>query len=237
MKSIFFAIHFVLSVLVTVIFLPKCYLLGLFNKRSQFLYACKVARNLSQNIFKSTRSAIQIQGLENIPQNETLLIVSNHQSNFDVVVLMGYLKIPFGVISKKELKKIPIFSTWMKLFHCVFMDRSTPRKSVEAIQESINNIKAGYSQLIFPEGTRSKSNTMGTFRAGSLKIALKTNTTILPVTVNDTYKIFEETNKIKSANVKLTVHKPIRLNQLDSNTTQNLSSYIENIIKSGLNQT
>jgi 1-acyl-sn-glycerol-3-phosphate acyltransferase len=51
--------------------------------------------------------------------------------------MVGYLDIPFGIISKQELKKIPIFSSWMKLFRCTFIDRSTTRKSVLAINQAI----------------------------------------------------------------------------------------------------
>lgn len=235
MRTIFFAIYFICSVLTSVIFLPKYYILGLFkNKYSQFAYACKIAKKWSRGIFKITGSTIEIVGKENIPTNETLVIVSNHQSNFDIPVLLGYIDVPFGFVAKKELSKIPIFSTWMKYFKCVFINRGNPKKSLEAIYKAIKNINDGYSQLIFPEGTRSKSNKIGQFKPGSFKIATKTGATILPVTINNTYKIFEKDNKIQKTNVKLVIHKPIKTSELDEEAKKGLASYVQNIIQNGL---
>ena len=63
----------------------------------------------------------------------------------------------------------------MNALHCVFMDRSNVRKSGEAIIKGIRNLKAGFSIVIFPEGTRSKGDKMAEFKAGSFKLATKQN--------------------------------------------------------------
>lgn len=236
MYSIYMAIYLIASVFLTALFLPKYYLLGFKrNSYQQFLYASKVSNLWGKILFKATRSTVEVIGSENIPKGETVLIVSNHQSYMDIPALLGYLGVPFGFIAKKELGKIPIFSRWMRYFKCVFIDRKDPRKSLEAIQESINNIKSGYPQLIFPEGTRSKSNEMAEFKAGSLRIATKTNATILPVTIDGTYKILGKQLKISKAHVRLIIHKPISTKNLDEETKKNLSRNVHDVINSGLN--
>lgn len=236
MYSIYMAIYLVASVLLTALYLPKYYLMGLRkNSYQQFLYASKVSNLWGKILFKATRSTIEVIGSENIPKGETILIASNHQSYMDIPALLGYLGVPFGFIAKKELGNIPIFSRWMRYFKCVFIDRDDPRKSLEAIQQSIDNIKGGYSQLIFPEGTRSKSNEMAEFKSGSLRIATKTNATILPVTIDGTYKILGKQLKINKAHVRLIIHKPIVTKNLDEESKKNLAENVHDIIESGLN--
>lgn len=237
MRSLYVAIYFVLSILSTAIFFPKYFLLGLFKgKYAQYIYATQVVKWLARRLLNSSGSTFEVIGQENVPKNETVLIVGNHQGYYDIPVLTEHIQLPFGFISKKELSRIPILSRWMKYFKCVFIDRENPKKSLKAIEESINNINNGYSQVIFPEGTRSKCSKMGSFKPGSLKIAIKTGATILPVTINGTYKMLEETGKIKKAHVKLVIHKPIRIQELDIDLKKDLASYVENIIKNGLDE-
>ena len=235
MFTIYMTIYLISSIFLTTIFLPKYYFLGLRkNSFHQFLYASKIASLWGKLLFKTTKSTVEVIGSENIPKDETLLIVSNHQSYMDIPALLGYLDIRFGFIAKKELGKIPIFSRWMRYFKCVFIDRGDPRKSLEAIQQSINNIKSGYSQLIFPEGTRSKSNEMAEFKTGSLRIATKTNAVILPVTIDGTYRILGEKLKINKTHIRLIIHKPIITKNLNEETKKNLAINVHDIIKSGL---
>src|SRR5699024_1808110 len=97
---------------------------------------------------------------------------------------MGYLGVPHGFIAKVELTKFPIVSQWMKEMKCIFMDRSDRRQSLQSIKEGINILKNGHSMVIFPEGTRSKSDAMGEFKAGSMTLATKSGVPIVPITIS-----------------------------------------------------
>ncbi|EOV9525861.1 lysophospholipid acyltransferase family protein [Bacillus cytotoxicus] len=182
-------------------------------------------------------STVEVKGLENVPKDQPVLVVSNHQSNMDIPVLLGYLNKPIGFVSKAEIKKIPIVPAWMELMNCVFMDRSNRRQSLQAIKEGIERLKKGHSLVIFPEGTRSKGGEIGEFKAGSFHLAIKSGVAILPVTIEGTYKMFEANgNRLKPAHVTLTISKPITPEQYGSMDVKELTQYTKDMIVAQLHK-
>jgi 1-acyl-sn-glycerol-3-phosphate acyltransferase len=182
-----------------------------------------------------TGSTVEVRGLENVPQDRAVLVVCNHQSNFDIPVVMGYLNKPVGFISKAEIKKLPLVADWMELMNCVFMDRSDRRQSLQAIRDGIQLLKDGHSLVIFPEGTRSKGKEIGEFKTGSFHLAVKSGVPILPVTVNGTYNILEANgNRVKPAHVTLTVSEPIYEEQYKDMELKELAAYTRDVIASKL---
>jgi 1-acyl-sn-glycerol-3-phosphate acyltransferase len=182
-------------------------------------------------ILKAAGAKVNIVGKENIPKGQTVLFVSNHQSNFDIPLLLGAIDIPKGFIAKKELENWPFISTWMKYINCIFMDRDNLRKSAAAIVEGINLLKSGYSMVIFPEGTRSKGKPIDEFKGGSFKLAIKSKCPIVPLTINGTYKLLEENNnRIKGANIELVIHPPIDVVNLSKDDLEKLPETVHSII-------
>ena len=204
------------------------------TKEEAVAYVYKIVTNWSNFIIKTAGLTLTVVGKENIP-DEPCLFVGNHQSNFDIPVILSNMNRPTGAVAKKEMEKIPIMSYWMSQIHCVFMDRENPREALKAIAEGVDSLKDGYSMLIFPEGTRSKSNNMGEFKKGSMRLAIKAGVPIVPVTLYDTYKAMEGNNgKIKKANAKLIIDKPIYLDNMSKEEKANISEVVQNIIQSNL---
>jgi 1-acyl-sn-glycerol-3-phosphate acyltransferase len=186
----------------------------------------------SQSLVKLSGSKITVSGEENIPKDTAVLFVSNHQGNFDIPLLLGYLQKPKAFISKIEVKKMPFIGTWMVQLNCLFMDRKNVRQSVKAISEGAQLLQNGTSLVIFPEGTRSKGDEMAEFKAGSFKLATKSGVPIIPVTINGSYKIMEQQGFwIKPANVHIEVHPPIYPQKQEAKDLAKLSQYI---IKEGV---
>ena len=198
-------------------------------------YSNSVTANWAKIQLKVSGAKINVHGLENIPKDIPVLFISNHQSNFDINLFMSLIDKPKGYISKIEMKKIPIISTWMKYIHCVFMDRSSLKKSAAAIIEGVNILKNGYSLVIFPEGTRSKGDAMGEYKAGSFKLATNAKVPIVPVTIKGSYKLMEaNNNRIRPAEVDLYIHPMIETSTLAKEEEKQLHTTVENIIKSKL---
>lgn len=203
------------------------------NKQKRTEYIHKVTFTWAKFVMKLAGANITVKGLENIPKDKTVLFVSNHQSNFDIPLLMSCIDVPKGFIAKKELEKWPFISSWMKYIHCIFMDRDNLRKSAESIVEGINLLKSGYSMVIFPEGTRSKGKPVAEFKGGSFKLATKSKCPIVPITINGTYKLLEQNNnKIKAANVELIIHNAIDVTTLNKEESEKLHEKVESIISS-----
>lgn len=156
-----------------------------------------------------TGAKITVTGTENVPTDEAVLFVGNHQGNMDIPLLYTSSPQTMGFVAKKEMEKLPVLGTWMKERRCLFMDRENPRETLKTISEAVRYLKDGHSMAIFPEGTRSKNPEMGEFRPGSLRIALKSGVKVIPVTISDSYKLMEEKGKITPANVSIHFSKPI----------------------------
>lgn len=202
------------------------------------IYIHKQATKWMLGNIKRSGATVEVNGLENLPTDKTVVYISNHQGNFDIPLLMSYIDRPKGFISKIEAKKIPIIAEWMNLLHCVFMDRSTLKGSAGAIIEGIKVLKQGHSLVIFPEGTRSKGNQIGEFKSASFKLATKAGVPIVPITIDGSYKLMElNHNKIKPAYVKLTIHPTIPTKGLSKEELEHLPNQVYEIIKSSLPST
>jgi 1-acyl-sn-glycerol-3-phosphate acyltransferase len=194
----------------------------------------KTARNWARALVRITGSKVEVRGAELIPSG-VVLFAANHQGNFDIPLLLGFVPGAKGFIAKIELEKFPIISIWMKKMHCVFIDRGKMRKSLAAMRQATENLKAGYSMVVFPEGTRSKGKQLAEFKRGSLSIAERANAPVIPVTIIDSYKIMEGNKgfKIKPARVKIIISPPVYPQELQKG--QELSEIVRNIIQKNLN--
>lgn len=163
----------------------------------------------ASGIMERTKSTVSITGLDNLPEGPALF-VSNHEGNFDIPVLLSTIPKPFGFISKKEVKKLPIISMYMEQMNCVFLDRTDRRSALKSITDTVGKLKEGHSILIFPEGTRSKGQDMGEFKSGFMRIAKDAGVPILPIAIHGTADIMEKNNNnVLPADVKVQILNPI----------------------------
>lgn len=194
-----------------------------------------IAKNWARSLVKFAGVTVTITGEEKIPSGP-VLFVSNHQGNFDIPLLLGYINKPKAFIAKIELLKLPMISTWMTHMQCVFMDRSDIRQSLKVINQAADHLKEGYSMVIFPEGTRSKSETLGEFKPGSLKLGLKAGVPIVPITISGSYKIMEQNGFIiKPSHVEIIISDPIPTKGLTKEQAAELPEKVYQIIDQGLN--
>jgi 1-acyl-sn-glycerol-3-phosphate acyltransferase len=130
-------------------------------------------------------------GRENIPRDQAVLYVGNHNSYFDI--LLTYSQCPglTGYVAKAEMLRYPLLRDWMKRLYCLFLNRTDMRAGLQTILTGIDYIRSGISICIFPEGTRSRDGKMQPFKEGSLKMAAKTGCPIIPMAITNSAEIFE----------------------------------------------
>lgn len=238
-RTIIWFIWFFLSLIISIPFLLRVKYLakkGRVEESNNLTNKC--ARIWANSLLKIAGVKVNVHGLENLPKDRTVLYVGNHQGNFDIPIYLTSIPNLIGFISKIEVQKIPLVTGWMNALHCVFMDRSNVRKSGEAIIKGIRNLKAGFSIVIFPEGTRSKGDKMAEFKAGSFKLATKAKCPIVPITMNGSYKIMEHGNGpwIKKAIVDFYIHKMIETDGLSKEELEELPAKVQSIVASKLPQ-
>ena len=181
---------------------------------------------------------INIRGKENIPMDRPCVFYANHQGYADIVVMLKATEgKQIGFIAKDSLEKLPYFGKWIRALHGVFIKRGDAKAALRSIQAGVNELKDGYSLVIFPEGTRSHGHEMGEFKAGSFKLATKAKVPVVPVTIDGSYHMFEERSIITSgAEVNMIIHPPIETADLDRKEASELHTRVENIIREGLKE-
>ncbi len=156
----------------------------------------------------------EIKGRENIPENEPVIYTPNHSSMFDIPAIVLTAPKPPMFIAKKELSVFPVLKDWMWVIDCVFVDRKNKDSARSSLHEAIEMVKNGRSLVIFPEGTRSKDGTLGTFKGGAMKIAMETGAKVVPVLIEGSRDRMEATGNITPGTVHVTYLEPIETNGL-----------------------
>ncbi|WP_179334092.1 lysophospholipid acyltransferase family protein [Winogradskyella costae] len=176
-----------------------------------------------------------------LPTDRPIIIVSNHQSMYDISPIMWYLrKHHVKFVSKKELGNgIPSVSYNLRHGGSVLIDRKNPRQSLSAMMTFGDYIeKTKRAAVIFPEGTRSKDGTPKPFKTKGLEMLIKKvpSALIVPITVNNSWKMLRYGNFPMGIgnHMKFTVHKPIEIinftnkTELIEHVEQTIVATIEN---------
>ncbi len=170
----------------------------------------------------------EINGLENVPEDSSVLFVGNHQSMFDAPLMLAAIPRASGFVVKEELQKVPVFAKWIAAMGCLFLPRGESRKSLQIIIEASKMLKNNnLGMVIFPEGTRSHDGSMGLFKPGSLKIATRSGAAIVPFAIEHTADVMPRgTWIIKSGKVKVTFLPAITPEEVKAKETTELTAQI-----------
>lgn len=161
---------------------------------------------------------VKVSGKDNVDDGQVYVYVSNHSSQFDIVVLQRWLTRRIGIIFKKELARIPVFGWQLQLGPHIKIDRSNAERAIRSIEEAkVRMTKKRTSVVVFAEGTRSKTGEIQPFKRGAFNLAAKVGYPVVPVTVKGTDKIMPKGSfKIEPREVLLIIDKPIPTENINS---------------------
>ncbi|WP_348266917.1 lysophospholipid acyltransferase family protein [Edaphobacter paludis] len=130
---------------------------------------------------------IEITGLQNIPSDRHCIFMCNHVSNLDPPVVLPLLPGRSSVLLKKELMRIPILGTAMRMGKFVPVERGHRREAAQAsVAAAADALRSGLNILVFPEGTRSKDGRLSIFKKGPFFLAQQTQAPIIPIALSGT---------------------------------------------------
>ncbi|MDX2501977.1 MAG: lysophospholipid acyltransferase family protein [Deltaproteobacteria bacterium] len=191
-----------------------------------------VARVWSQSILMGSRVHVGVRGLANIKPDKSYVYMANHQSNFDIPVLLGYLPVQFRWLAKAELFKIPVFGRAMLGAGYVEIDRFNRKSAFESIEKAAQRMKDGVSVMIFPEGTRSKDGSVQPFKKGGFVMAIKSGVPIIPVILRGTWPIMAKSSlRINPGDVEMEIGEPIDTSGYSMETKEELMDRVRAVIR------
>jgi len=150
----------------------------------------------------------KIEGKENLPQKEGVIIASNHRSYADPVILTMPMKKPVTYMAKEELFQNKLFGAFIRSLGAFPVKRGAG--DMQVIDDCVNILDSGRNVVIFPEGTRSKENKVGRGKTGVALIAAKSGADVLPMGI-----VFEGEKLHFRSKVTLRIGKIIKSEELD----------------------
>jgi 1-acyl-sn-glycerol-3-phosphate acyltransferase len=179
---------------------------------------------------------IDIEGREKAVMGTTYVIISNHQSILDILML-NCLRYKFKWISKIENTKVPVLGWYLRMANYITVNRSNEESKTEMLETSYKCLKRGISVMMFPEGTRSLDKEIGFFKRGAFQLAIQADVPILPVLIDGTGGILPKHGLIFGSgyNIRIRVLDPVYPSSFDTDVPEDLAQKLSLRMKTGLN--
>ncbi len=173
-----------------------------------------------------------VSGTENVQPGVQYFFLANHLSNFDIPLLFRAIPTPIRYLAKKELYRIPVFAQALHVAGIVKIDRGAGATSYAAINKGVARAKqAGYSLIVFAEGTRSRDGELHPFKKGAFRMAIATGLPVVPVTVSGTWEAWQPGAKIfYGGHAEVVIHEPIPTADLTVRDIDALRTQVYDII-------
>ncbi len=182
---------------------------------------------------------LRVEGEEHLWSHRPAVFIFNHQSGLEMILLLKMLRRDFTGIAKQELRKNPIFGPLFRASGVVFVDRSDTAKAIQALGPAVEALRHGRSLIIAPEGTRSKTPTVGPFKKGAFRLAMQAGVPIVPIVFRNVLDALPKGAAIvRPAMVEAVVLEPIdtstwTLDTLEQHIDSVRNRYVEILGQSG----
>ncbi len=178
-----------------------------------------------------------IEGREKALRGVTYVIISNHQSLLDIL-MMNCLRYRYKWISKIENFKVPVIGWYLKMADYITVDRGNEESKEEMLGKSYYCLRNNISIMIFPEGTRSLNNEIGFFKRGAFQLALNAKVPLLPVLIDGTGGILPKHGFIfrSGHQIRIRVLDPVYPADFMTDDPDQLAIHFSTLMSSGLKE-
>jgi putative phosphoserine phosphatase/1-acylglycerol-3-phosphate O-acyltransferase len=132
---------------------------------------------------------VQVHGAEHLWAHRPCVFLINHQSKFDMFLMMHLIRRNFSGVAKQEAARVPGFGLFMRMADVAFLDRSNTAKAVHALKPAVDLLKRGICVVMAPEGTRSWTPRVGKFKKGAFHMAMQAGVPVVPVVIRNAGEI------------------------------------------------
>ena len=169
-----------------------------------------VAANWARIICWMTPVKVTVEGAENANPEKTYVVVCNHQSQYDIFLVYGYLNLDLKWVLKAELRKAPGVGIGCEKAGHIFVDRRNPEQARKSVSEALDRVGDGVGVLFFAEGTRSPDGKLQAFKKGAFRVAATQGLPVLPITIIGTRDIQKPKSLfIFPGKIKMIIHPAI----------------------------
>lgn len=197
-------------------------------------------RNVVLDFTKKAKIDLIVSGIKELPCEPSFVLTPNHQSLFDAVMLVQYMKQNSAFVSKIENSKVFYIGKAIGSIDCAYLERDNLRQEIEVMKEVKNSLLNDNKKwIIFPEGTRTLNPdySMNEFKPGAFKMATIAKVDIYPVALWGCFRILDlKDDRYTRYPVYLHVCEPIKYEQYKDMTTTELSNLVHNIISNKLEE-
>ncbi len=201
-------------------------------------YFFKLARIWGKIVLLGMGFYYKVEKDQNLDPHQSYMIVANHTSMTDIMLMLAVIKNPFVFVGKQELAKIPVFGFFYKRT-CILVDRNCAKSRHEVFKKAQKRINLGLSVCIFPEGgvPEDQSILLDNFKEGAFRLAVDHQIPVVPVTFGDNKERFSYTIFSGGPGImRVKIHKPIITKGNTDANKKLLREEVRNIIYSQLLQ-
>jgi 1-acyl-sn-glycerol-3-phosphate acyltransferase len=189
------------------------------------------ARAWARSILWVSGVNVSVKGVEHIETDRSYIFMANHQSNFDIPVLLGCLPVQFRWLAKAELFRIPLFGPAMRGCGYISIDRTNRKSAFRSLEQAAKTIREGTSVIIFPEGTRSSDGKIKTFKKGGFVLTLNAGVPIVPLVISGTWSVMPRSDlRIRPGRVTLEILPPVDTSQYTRRNKELLMDRIRDLL-------
>ena len=171
----------------------------------------RAARALTRAAVGLIGLPVRLEGLDSLPSGRPLIVVANHASYVDSILLGAVLPAEFSFAAKRELADVPLIGPALRRLGIAFVERFDATQGVEDTRALEARVRAGESFVFFPEGTLRRVSGLQPFKLGAFVIAAETGTPLVPVTLNGTRSLLRDGAWLpQRGDVRVTIGEPIK---------------------------
>ncbi len=148
-----------------------------------------ILKKWSRGLLDGARVELDVRGLDHIEPGATYVVMSNHQSLYDIPVLLHALPLSLRMVAKAELFRVPLWAQAMRKAGFLPVHRGDPAKALEDMKAAQKALRNGLSIWVAPEGTRSPDGQLLPFKRGGFHLAAAVKAKILPVTIDGSRQV------------------------------------------------
>jgi 1-acyl-sn-glycerol-3-phosphate acyltransferase len=226
------------------VFLPLVAILTLLFSTLTVIFAWLVNPHFASRVFATTWARtlgfltpirVTVEGAEHAQRDRSYVVASNHQSQFDILVIYGWLKLDLKWVMKAELRKLPAIGIGCEKAGHIFVERRNPKQASQAITDALARLGDGIGVLFFPEGTRSPDGHLLPFKKGAFRTAIDQQLPLLPVTLVGTRDILPARSlRLFPGKARMVIHPPLETAGMKVEQVDELMQRAREVISSAM---